>query len=495
MPQGGLPYTLADLMARDMGAVLSPAAMLGNPNFPAGVVPGAGVIPGPIPMAGLPVAGSTQIYNDPALQRFENRSARAMGPVLRRLARGSKPTAFRGPIAAGAAPGTSLVPFAGGAPATIPGTSVVPYQGGVPAVAPRTLGALVPDEIIMPDGTRVLPTGTTGLPSGATAAGGGAGGAGGGGGGIPMPPPRPTGGPNIPPAPGPGYGSRATSFTPPFAPGASLNAPVPAGAGAGAGAAGGGRLANLMSNIKPASFARGAAGLGVGLVATPMIQSLADMAIGGETEDPGFSWGGLGKAALAGAGGGGLAGAVASGGSGALPGAVIGGLLGAGGYLMEEKAAADKEVDVGAAMAKMQNFVNQYGIDPTLAQQVIGNYDLMAQVYMDDKELRGQLKDLTQQSMMQLAGLVGQRSSMMTPEQAKWMSSFALEQMQPFYSQIGADSPYKVAALQQLAAIPANISLQSIMSPQGMASMGASNAPAALSAGLTPEQIRELENA
>jgi hypothetical protein len=243
------------------------------------------------------------------------------------------------------------------------------------------------------------------------------------------------------------------------------------------------------------SLMRGGLGVGAGLVTEKLVGGLGDVLVGGEAEDPGFSWGGLGKAAAAGAAGGAATGLVTSGGAFSLPLTAIGALLGGGSYLLNEKSWADKEVDINAEKAKMQGFVGQYGIDPTLAKQVIGNYDLMANVYMQDKDLRGQLKDLTRQSMTSLAGLIGQKSQMMSPEQAEWMSSFALEQLQPYYSQISENSPYKVAALQQMAAIPANISLQSLISPQAQGMMDASSAPAALAAGLSPEQIKQLENA
>ena len=476
----GLPpgFNLGDILGQNMSGELANS-----------VAAQAGPYVGGLPA--LPVGGSTGIYNNPILRNILLRSRlAAFEPMLAPTI--APPGGF--PMGPASTFGGSVVPYQSPlVPARIPGTAVVPT---------RTLGSLIPEEVV----TNVSATVDRPLQLNAGPLGVGAGSA----------------------AP--------TPYTGPLGPGA-FRVPAPnvanvagvadAGVGsvgeapwvkptAGAAAEGPGALGSLVERLAPKatetagkqwwqrllpgmeaapSLMRGAAGLGAGLVTEKLAGGLGDVLVGGEAEDPGFSWGGLGKAAAAGAAGGAATGLVTSGGAFSLPLTAIGALLGGGSYLLNEKSWADKEVDINAEKAKMQSFVTQYGIDPTLAKQVIGNYDLMSQVYMQDKDLRGNLKDLTRQSMTSLAGLIGQRSTRLSPDQIRSLSGFALEQLQPYYNQISENSPYKVAALQQMAAIPANISLAGLTSPEGIGMMNASNAPAQMAAGLSPEQMKALENA
>lgn len=260
-----------------------------------------------------------------------------------------------------------------------------------------------------------------------------------------------------------------------------------------------GKISNFFAKGVPLSLTRGLMGGVVGIPATMGLGALGDLVVGGEAEDEGFSLGGFLKSLGAGAGGGAVAGAVGGGGAGALPGALIGGLLGAGGYLLEEKAANDNFVDPLEQRATMRNFVAEYDIDPHLADQVIGEYSLMAQVFRENGQT-DKLKPLTETAMTSLAGLIGQKSQQtlldeqkMTPAEIASMTSVMNASLAPYYNQIPENSPYKVAGLQVMGSIPQSLYLQSLMGGTGMAAQSASGVPAAGLAGMSPEDMKKLE--
>jgi len=268
-----------------------------------------------------------------------------------------------------------------------------------------------------------------------------------------------------------------------------------------AGMQNGGGLSQYLSRMVPTSMASGIGGGLAGLVAQPVLGAAGDLLIGGEATDPGFSWGGLLKAAGAGAGAGAIGAGIATGGAGAAPGALLGGLLSGGSYLLSEKAAAANEVDIPGKAAEMRQFVREYNLDPQLADQVIGQFSLMAKIY-EDQGAHAKLKPLVEESMTTLAGLIGQQgpqaqidAQRIDPSVLAQMSQTMTNSLAPFYEQIPGDSPYKVAALQQLGNIPRSLymdnqqqvsQLQQLLSGQGMAQATAA------SGSMSPDAIKKM---
>jgi hypothetical protein len=260
-----------------------------------------------------------------------------------------------------------------------------------------------------------------------------------------------------------------------------------------------GKISQFFARGVPLTLGRGIMGGLAGIPVSMGAGALADLVIGGEAEDEGFSWGGLAKAAGAAGLGGAAAGAIGGGGVGAAPGALLGALLGAGGYLLEEKAADANFVDPAEQISTMRNFVNEYDIDPVLADQVMGQYSLLAQIFREQGET-DKLKELTDTSIMSLAGLIGQKSQetlaaeqRMTPAEIASMTSLMNASLAPYYNQIPENSPYKVAGLQVMGSIPQSLYLQNLMGGTGMAAQSASGVPAAGMAGMSEADMKKLE--
>lgn len=276
-------------------------------------------------------------------------------------------------------------------------------------------------------------------------------------------------------------------------------------AAAKAAAAEAGGLKGFLSGAMPASAMRGVGGGVAGLVTGMVADPLLDAVVGGEVEDPGFSWGGLAKAGLGGAAAGGVGGAVAGGGVGALPGALIGGALGLGSYLFGEATDKTSEIPtVDENVATMQSMADQYNTDPTLTAKVVGSYRLLADLYkkngMEDK-----LPELTNTTFTTLASQLGTPAPkpLLNTRDLEQVSRMMFQQTAPYIDQMSPDSPYRVAMLNQLSNFPTSLVLAGATTPQGSAAnasaamgalggTGASGKGAALAAGLSDQDMAKL---